>query len=165
MNMLEYYEQMEKSGMDLDPMAQYEHMQMAELGTRGYLSNTHPTIEILYNNETINIDVDIVDLMKQIWSHGIKTAACCQGDEYINPLDPIANYAYISFNSHENILKFSKKYLLASQIGLFDILNPNPINKPLLEARYENIIDHCHRNGDLYSVRFTKDLIQLLLNN
>lgn len=151
--------------MDYNLDEHYERMQMIELGTKGYLENNHPTVELLYNNELINIDVDMIELIQQIWDRGIKTSACCQGDEIPHDADVkefLGNYAYISFPEHEYILKFIEEYQIIKHVGVFDVLNS--IEEMKVQITADDIINHKPRSGDLYSTRFNNAYIQILVD-
>ena len=148
--------------MDMDLTSQYEQMQMIELGTKGYLENDHPTVEVLHSNELINIDVEMVELIQQLWDKNLQTTACCQGnDSPPQSIDFLAEYAYISFRIHNHILKFIEEYPITKHIGVFDILNPIEPSMTMLKA--DDIMQHKQRCGDLYSVRFNKEYIPILL--
>ena len=120
-----------------------------DLGKRGFLNSEHPHVEIEYNGEIICIDTLIYPFMKLIWSKGIETTACCQGDDVTE--------AYISFSSLEHILKFCNEFTYFKVYGEFDILNINLAiqgHHQLVELTYDIIASHTPIYGDLYSVRF-----------
>ena len=54
-----------------------EYNQATESGYKG----KHPSIPLLYEDVTINIDSEIADLVQLLWRNGIKTSGSCQGDE------------------------------------------------------------------------------------
>jgi hypothetical protein len=104
----------------------------------------------------INIDCDISELIRQIWEKGIETSACCQGEESENYL----YWAYISFDKHENIIKFIQEYPVTEHVGIFDILNCG-VELTKLSANY--IVNYVPKEEDLYTFRFNKRFIFLLL--
>src|SRR5258708_5418059 len=105
----------------------------------------------------------MVELVQQIWGKGMKTTACCQGNP--SPHDPkqhLKIYAYISFPTHEYILKFIGEYPIVEYIGVFDVLNC--MEEMKIEITADDIMKHQPRSGDLYSVRFNNSYIQILTN-
>ena len=127
-----------------------------ELGTNGFLNPDHPYIEVEYDDQIIGIDLYINPIIKCIWTKGIKTSACCQGDEQ--------NDAYISFPSLCDILKFCEEFSYFKENCKFDILNIHLSYqgcKPLDNLTYDILKEHEPVYDDLYSVRFNQEILNI----
>lgn len=66
----------------------------------------HETTPVFCDSQqqTVKIDVKMVEIMQNLWDHGIQTRACCQGTLCMVRDD--RNDAYMQFESFEDLLKF-----------------------------------------------------------
>lgn len=124
---------------------------------RGYGPKaSHPAKEIMFNGQSIMVDVEILPLIEKIWEASIKTTACCQGD--------INNPAYIAFPTKSDIIKFVELYPISEYICKFVIIIP-------YESARENvsILDIKNTNdndiGTLFSIYFEYDVLHLFIEN
>lgn len=127
---------------------------LQDFGKRGFLNAEHPFVEIEHDDQIICIDLLIYPFIKLIWTKGIETIACCQGDDKCK--------GYVSFPSLENIIKFCDEFTYFKEYGEFDILNINLSHQghgQLVELTYDIIAEHTPVYGDLYSVRFEPEIL------
>lgn len=96
------------------------------------------------------IDVDIAPLIQDVWSKGIETSACCQGDD--------DQEAYISFKSLGHLRKFCNEYPTFKMCE-FDVLNPFFVRNDLTKLTYKELDNYVEQYNDLFSVRFDHDIL------
>jgi len=123
---------------------------ICDLAMRGFGYNKHETVEIEHNGIILNIDVNILPLIKKIWEKNLETVACCQGDE--------KQLAYVSFKKLDHLLELCTLYTQFKECQ-FDVLNPNYIRRNLELLRYNEIIHYQPQYDDLFTVRFQSSLL------
>lgn len=127
---------------------------ICDLAMRGFGYNEHETIEIEHDGIMLNIDVNILPLIKKIWLENLETTASCQGDE--------KQLAYISFKNLQHLLRLCEIYPQFKQCQ-FDILNPNYIRRDLEQLTYNEIVHYQSQYDDLFTVRFQPSLLTIRL--
>jgi hypothetical protein len=67
----------------------------------------HETAAVELDGRSVEIDVEMAEIIERLWGLGIRTRNCCQGSAEFDPVSVSArNFAYIMFDDIEGLRAF-----------------------------------------------------------